>query len=187
MMNKLVNLFDDTVSSPNKISKYVESERKLRGMDEATAVGKAYGENTEKSTLLLEIIKRNKVLLHITFHLSPYSLEPENTGAIHITKNIYRKKQKIGKNRYSLIRVHTPIGKDKSLEFSIADGYKTPGINVDEKELQKEMDVIIYVINRIFDEYDPYYIGIEEEIINVSLKINSFLNSINTSTVKYRI
>jgi hypothetical protein len=46
MVNKLVNLFDDSRESPYKISKYIEYERKLRGLDKnIDIIGKVYGEN----------------------------------------------------------------------------------------------------------------------------------------------
>jgi hypothetical protein len=179
-MNKLINLFDDSIKIPDKISKYVENERRLRGMDEASIIGKVYGENLGNSTLLLEIIKHNKAILHITFHLSPKTLNSKHTGAIHISKNIYKERNNIlKKKKYALIRVDKPVGKPNSLEFKIADGYRTSGINADEKELQQEMDVIIYVINRIFDENDQYYIGVKEELVDIHPRINTFLNNIN--------
>jgi hypothetical protein len=183
-MNKFVNLFDNSVQTPDKISKYVENERRLRGMDEASVIGKIYGENVGKSTLLLEIIKDNKVHLHISFHLSPKSLNKKDTGAIHISKNIYKERNNIlKKKKYALIFIEKPIGKSHSLEFRIADGYKTPGINADEKEIQQEMDVIIHVINRIFDEYDPYYIGIKEELIDINPRSINVVHNIGKSTL----
>jgi hypothetical protein len=81
--------------------------------------------------------------------------------------------------QYALISVDKPIGKENSLEFRIADGYKTPGINTDEIFLQNEMDVIIYIINRIFDENDPYYIGLKDEVVNINLRTDNILDNIN--------
>lgn len=185
MMNKLVNLFDDTVIGHDKITNYVENERLLRGMDNAKVISKIIGEKTRSPSLLLEIKKNDMALLHITFHLSPYTLNPIKTGAIHMFKNIYKNTNvNNGKgNIYSLIHLEKPVGKPHSLEFSIADGYKTPGINADEKELQQEMDVIIYVVNRLFDENDSYYIGVKEGIINVNPRINTILHNINRRTL----
>jgi hypothetical protein len=185
MMNKLVNLFDDTVFGHDKISNYVENERILRGMDDAKVISKIIGEKTRNPSLLLELKKKEHVFLHITFHLSPHTLNPIKTGAIHMFKNIYKKTNvNNGKgNIYALIHVKKPVGKPNSLEFRIADGYKTPGINADEKELQEEMDVIIYVVNRLFNENDPYYIGVKEEIININPRINTILHNINRRNV----
>lgn len=185
MVNKLVNLFDDTVIGHDKITNYVENERLLRGMDDAKVISKIIGEKTRSPSLLLEIKKNDMALLHITFHLSPYTLNPIKTGAIHLFKNIYQNTNvNNGKgNIYALIHLEKPVGKPHSLEFRIADGYKTPGINNDEKELQQEMDVIIHIINRLFDEYDPYYIGVKEELINVNPRINTILHNINRRTL----
>jgi hypothetical protein len=183
MLNKLVNLFDDTVAGPDKISKYIENERRIRGMDEASVVGKVYRELNIESDVLLEIRKNNQPILHLSLHLSPYSFSSKKTGPLHIYKNIYNTTQNLyKKKKYAIIRVEKPIGKDKSLEFSIAHGYKTPGINADEKEIQQEMDVIIHIINRIFDQYDPYYIGVEEELININPKTEPIVNNINNKS-----
>ncbi len=136
-INNLIHLFDDAAASPNKISKYIENERKIRGLDNATIEGKVYREKNLTYNLLLEIRKNNKPILHISFHISPDSFNKNKTGPIHMFKNIYRKTKRINtKNKYSLIRIGTPIGKPHSLEFSIPDGYKTPGVNTNEKQLQ---------------------------------------------------
>jgi len=184
MMNKIINLFDDAVAGPDKISKYIENERRLRGMDEVSVVGKVYGNIDVESDVLLEISKNNKPILHLSFHLSPYSFSSKKTGPLHIYKNIYNSNHSLyKKKKYALIHVEKPIGKLNSLEFRIADGYKTPGITFDttEKQLQEEMDVIIHVINRIFDENDPYYIGIKEDVILINLRTDNILNNINKS------
>ena len=183
--NKLVHLFDDTESSSNKIRKYVENERRVRGLDDATIEGKIYLEKDLTYNLLLEICKNNKPILHISFHTAPDSFNKKKTGPIHIFKNIYKEnKGIIKKNKYSLIRVDIPIGKPHSLEFSIVDGYNTPGINTNAKELmiQKEMDVIIHVINRIFDENDEYFIGDKDKLVPINNRANNILKKINNSS-----
>lgn len=179
MMNKLVNLFDDTVADHAKISKYIENERRMRGMDDASVVGEVYREFNIESDAVLVISKNNQPILHLSFHLSPYSFSSKKTGPLHIYKNIYNRTQNLyKKKKYALIYVEKPVGKQHSLEFRIANGYKTPGINADEKELQQEMDVIIHVINRLFDENDPYYIGVKEELININPRTDPIINNI---------
>ena len=97
IINKLIHLFDDTESSPNKISKYVEIERKIRGLDYASIEGKVYREEKLTYNLLLEICKNNKPILHISFHTAPDSFRGSKTGPIHIFKNIYRENKEITK------------------------------------------------------------------------------------------
>ena len=43
------------------------------------------------------------------------------------------------------------------------------------------MDVIITVMNRLFDENDPYYIGVKEDMINIHPKGNTIKNNIEKS------
>lgn len=182
MINKLVNLFDDTVQTPDKISKYVDNERRLRGLDNAQVIGKVYYDDKLKPNFLLELIKNNERFLHISFHLSPELLNPKETGAIHFRKNIYKQRKNIvKKKKYALISVEKPINKPNSLKFRIADGYNTPGIIADitEIKLQEEMDIIINVINRVFDENDPYYIGVKDDVILINLRVDNILNNIN--------
>lgn len=187
IINKLIHLFDDTDTSPDKISKYVENERKIRGLDYETIVGKVYREDNLGYNLLLEIIKDNTRYIHISFHIIPNTFNKKKTGPIHLYKNMYRENMRTTKkNRYSLIRVGTPIGKPHSLEFSIPDGYKTPGINTNEKQLEEEMDVIITVLNHIFDEKHPYYIGDKDKLVHIHHLSNTIQKNINKSQVVER-
>lgn len=187
IINKLIHLFDDADESTDKISKYIENERIVRGLDYVSIKSIVYYDKKEKPNLLLELLNGNKCFLHITIHLSPDSFNKNRTGPIHIFKNIYRKTKRINtKDKYSLIRVSTPIGKPYSLEFSIPDGYKTPGVNTNEKQLQEEMDVIIYVINRIFDENDPYYVGDKDKLFHIHPLANTIQKNINKSQVVER-
>jgi hypothetical protein len=115
----------------------------------------------------------------------PTSLTPGSSGVIHFYKNIYEPKIKI-KNKYRLyaiIEVKQPPGKSNSLEFTIADGYNTPtsvpNVTVYNTDIQKEMDVIITVLNRLFDEKNKeFYIGNPNlQLVN---KFNAVANNINT-------
>ena len=45
------------------------------------------------------------------------------------------------------------------------------------------MDVIIHIINRVFDEYDPYYIGVKEELININPRSINVVHNIGKSTL----
>ena len=89
--------------------------------------------------------------------------------------------KKIRKKLYALISVSQPISKPNSLEFTLTYGKYTnfiPNHNKYDSEIQKEMDVIITVLNRIFNEDDKiYYIG--NEIFPIHNKTNIILGHIN--------
>ena len=144
---------------------------------------KVYGIEKNNTSLILILYKNGIQFLHLSIHLSVRYLNPKNTGILHISKNIYKGKTTRKKDRYALISVHIPDDKPKSLIFSIANGYNTPKIknsNSYEEELQEEMDVIIAVLNNIFNQKNnKYYIGRKKQYINIHKKINEALNNIN--------
>ncbi len=204
IINRLIYLFD--TKSNNNIVKYTEKERKNKGLNNSNVevISEIYGTNKNKSSLFL-IIKKNKIdFIHFTIHLCLNELKPEDNGIIHFSKDIYFdvinklviSKTKLKKHIYALISVKQPDGKPNSLEFSIGYGYNTLGIpnsHIYDPEIQQEMDVIITVLNRLFDENNKeYYIGIKNGIknnikntdllTNIHFKTNNVLNDINTHT-----
>lgn len=189
IINKLVNLFDEGDIGQDKITKYIEDERRAEGLNTEgiDIVSSIYGLSKGKANLFLIIKKNNNDLLHLTIHLTINNLYPRNTGMIHISKNIYIKEgdnRNICKALQALILVETPKEKNKSLIFSIADGYYTTGLknsNIHDSELQKEMNVIITVLNRLFDEDNKeFYIGNNStKLTLIHNKTNRVLNIIN--------
>ena len=109
---------------------------------------------------------------------------------IHITKNIYYNdksyllisKTQFKKHKYTLITVEIPQNKPNSLVFSINHGITTPGIKHElsrDSEIKKEMDVIVTVLNRLFDEHnEEYYIG-NNNLTHIHNSTNLVLNSMN--------
>lgn len=212
IINTLVNLFDETVvneySNQNeKMTKYVENERKARDLSNSNVSFKSYicekpkkNDNLKKrkndvilkrdSNLVIVILKDNKEFLHLTIHLSLKYLAPELTGMIHFYKDVYETNinQKDQKSLiYALISVQKPNGKPNSLEFSIADGYTSPSIikdrNIYDPELQKEMDVIICVLNRLFDETnEDFYVGNKKNLSFIHNKTDKVLELMNKYT-----
>lgn len=191
LINELINLFDETYdkfgNKNEKISKYIKDEREARGLDNnnISIMTKIYGFDKRKSSLILKLFKNNIQFLHLSIHLTVRYLNPKNTGIIHISKNIYKGKTIRKGDRYALISVSIPKDKPKSLLFSIADGYNTPGIkneNSYENELQQEMDIIITVLNNIFNENNKYYIGRDKNLIDIHNKTNNVLRNINSHT-----
>jgi hypothetical protein len=183
-INKLIHLFTN-----GDIIKYIDDERKIRGLYDPNLTIKSilFGTDKNDSTLLLEIKKNNKVLVHISIHLVAKQFNPQHTGLIHMYKNIHKlKKKNILKKPllYALIKVEHPVNKPHSLSFSIADGYTTnqsiKNAAKYDPEIQKEMDVIITVLNRIFDEDNKdYYIGDTNKLYYIHNKTNNVLQNIN--------
>lgn len=94
-INKLINLFDTT--SDNSITKIIEDERIKQGLNISNTkiITEVYGTNKNKTTLHLGIIKDNKDFIHLSIHLVPIFLNPEKSGIIHISKDVYIKSKKI--------------------------------------------------------------------------------------------
>jgi hypothetical protein len=186
IINNLIYLFDISNNSNDSITNYVYKERKIRGLDDSNIkiISEVYGEQVKNSTLFLKIQKNSKDFIHLTIHLVPKTLKPERDGIIHICKDSYIEYNKSNKKyAYALISVENPEDKPNSLVFSIADGYTTPKIKNSElydPEIQKEMDVIIAVLNKLFDEDHPLYIG--NKFYFIHNKTNIVLNNINKHT-----
>lgn len=189
MINLLIYLFDHKNQNDDnpKIIKYIQDERKVKGLNSSniTIEHKVYGEYSDSSTLHLGIRKNNRDILHLSIHLCVKNLEPKHTGVIHIYKNIYRILNPLLQKKilYALISIEQPPNKPNSLKFSISDGYTTPGVNnakLYDLEIQKEMDIIITVLNKLFDEDNSeYYIGNKNKLIPIHDKTNIVLKTIN--------
>lgn len=80
---------------------------------------------------------------------------------IHIVKDIYKISR--SKQFYALISIKQPEENPKSLVFSIADGYTTlgaPNASLYDNEVQQEMEIIISILNKMFDENNiEFYVG----------------------------
>jgi len=130
IINKLINLFDkNNKYSKETISKYIEDERNIQGLQRSGVdiESSVYGYNNKNSTLFLIIKKNNRDFLHLSFHLSPNSMDPKHAGLIHMYTNVYNKgvSRSIQKKLYALILVQRPPNKLHSLEFSIPE-WHTP-------------------------------------------------------------
>ncbi len=188
IINKLVNLFDANNKTDISIVKYIENERKLRKYNTSNIEIKSdvYDIDKKNPTLFVKIIKNGTEIIHLSIHLIANKLKPQNTGLIHFKKDIYKKINKKIQNKllYALISVTVPPNKPKSLEFKIADGYNTPSnvknINKYDSDIQKEMDTIISVLNRLFNEKDTeFYIGNPNILYSIHRNTNNILNNIN--------
>jgi hypothetical protein len=132
----------------------------------------------------LGIFKNGIELIHLSIHLAMKDISPKSSGIIHIYKDIYDKSALGGlkKKLYALISVSIPIGKPNSLEFSIADGLTTlfmPDYQTYDPQIQQEMDIIILVLNDLFDEKQPeFFIGKKESNSNIN-KLETVHNNTN--------
>jgi len=191
IINRLIHLFDNNVVDRNpKIIRYIANERKIRKLDDSIEItstvhfSKRFG-----YTLILDVKKNNHSIIHLTIHLVLHQLNPQNTGMIHFGKNIYNRKNTRSKKikSYAIILVERVLGKPNSLHFSIGDGYNTPHVKnayIYDPIIQQEMDVIITVLNRIFDEDNhEFYIGKpRESFYHIHLTTNSILENMNKHT-----
>jgi hypothetical protein len=191
LINVLINLFDEDDLTHNiKIKDYIKDERKNQRLNNSNVIIKSevYGQQSDKLSLLLKIIKNNVEIIHLSIHLTPTTLAPDLSGIIHFYKNTYKYKVSSRKRYklYALISVKQPAHKQQSLEFAIANGYNTPAVanaTTYDHELQQEMKVIINVLNRLFNESNTeFYIGDQDKLYPLHEKIDSILNNINTRT-----
>jgi len=195
--NRLVHLFDEKVDNDadgeKHILKYISKERYRRGLsdDGVTMDSFVYGyEPKNRNGTLIATIKKNNVnYVHISIHVSPSELDPIHHGLIHLKKDIYLKSvnKKTKHNIYTLVHIEQPPHKPNSLYFSRKDG----DITIVDKskgdydaDLAIEMDVILAVMNRLFDEDDKeYYIGSPDIIYPIHKKTENVLVNVNRPNV----
>ncbi len=179
MVNNLLHLFDKETEYPNhKITKYIENERIWLGLDSSniSISSGIYGSKKSDPTLYVCIKKYNKDFLHLIIHLAPRTLDPKYNAPIYFAKSIYNIKanKHNKKSLYTLISMIKPEKKPDSLVFSIADEYTISGLkNADnyDTEIQQEMNIIIRVLNKMFDEYNyKFYIGYQNKRFSVNHK-----------------
>jgi hypothetical protein len=200
MINSLVYLFDKKrINNKDTIRQYIEEERMKRGINDTdkTTNSEIYDHTRNTATLHIDINKNNMKLIHFTIHLTLHTLHPKDNGMIHFSKDIYRISYK--KQFYALVAVVRPQGKPHSLEFYIPEEFQTtpdaPNSSIYDMEVQQEMDIIITVMNHLFDEKHKYYIGnilhpSSDELKNIYpyyKNTNTVLNDINMySKIKTR-
>ena len=190
IMNNLVHLFSkDCCKNRDKhitIAQMIKDERAHQNLtDDVTILSHAYKDaiRNGSSNIVLDIHKYGKKFVHLTIHLSPNSLHPKDAGLLHFLKDIYTKRitSRKDERHYALIKVEQP--RPNSLHFSIGDGYHTPGAKNAmkyDREVQQEMDVVIAVLNRLFDSSDEYFIGhVRNAPIEIINRTNELLKNMN--------
>lgn len=195
IINALINLFD--TKSDIKIIDYINTERKIRGLNttDISIDSFLYGENSKNPTLMILVKKNGIDFIHLTIHLCIKGLNPKGSGIIHFFKDIYdiNKSNKMidRKEFYSIISVKVPENKPNTLVFSIKDDKSAPVYAKQEniKQIKEEMDVIITVLNKLFDENNQeYYVGNYNKISYIQPlypihnKTNTVLKNINLFT-----
>lgn len=192
MIDHLVHLFNEKCCEHRNnhitISDIMKEERDRKGLvDDVIITSSAYNDpsNPGGSSIVLDIHKHGGSFVHFTAHLSIHELKPKHSGILHMYKDIYKSLQR-GSNKtfYALINVEQPT--PDSLHFSIGYGYDTPSAKnaiVYDKEVQQEMNMIIAVLNRLFNPLDTYYIGRDRtDPIEVSNTTNAILANMNSRT-----
>ena len=163
----------------------MERAHRYLDMINITVESNVYEHANKNVSLYLNILKNNKRFIHLSLHLTPKELNPKKEGMIHIYKNIYNKPKQNKSKYYALISVKYNANKPHSLHFTIDDEYKiTQNANAPlyDKEIYQEMDVIITVLNRIFDEDNKdFYVG--NPGFPVHNNTNKYLKIINNQAV----
>jgi hypothetical protein len=199
IINALINLFD--TKSDKRIIDYINAERKIRGLNttDISIDSFLYGENTKNPNLMILVKKNGIDFIHLTIHLCIKGLNPKGSGIIHFFKDVYNinktNKSFDRKDFYSIIFVKVPENKPNSLVFSIKDNKSAPLYAKHEniQQIKKEFDVVIDVLNKLFDEYNQeYYVGNYNKVSYIQPlypihnKTNTVLKNINLFT-KYSI
>lgn len=192
VMNNLIHLFDEDCCNGHHfthktIKEFVEEERKERGLDNTTITisSKADKKLKASSRFVLDISKNGKGFIHLTIHLVSKERNPEKDGILHIKKDIYTVKRSCrNKDEYcALLKVEKP--NDRSLHFTIAfddDTSSSPLASSYDEEVNQEMDVIIAVLNKMFDaDNDDYFVGNNDMRIFLPIenKTNIILSNMN--------
>jgi hypothetical protein len=205
IITRLINLFDNKNYTTPKIDKYIEDERKAQNLDSTNVKIKSehYKGSDNDTTLHLQISKNGVDFIHLSMHLIPRTINVDKAGLLHIFKDIYRNlgvTYSQSNKLYALIDVEQPKDKPNSLVFSIdKDYYKTNVSNITNTsrldiEINEEMNVIIRVLNRLFDEKNTeYYVGDRNKILlindkninnkNKNKSVNKVLNNINKHSI----
>lgn len=190
--NKLVHVFDEKVEDEHNILRYIEEERRQRGLssENVTMDSFVYGYNRANpgdrgATFIVTIKKGGINYVHLSIHIAPRGLEPKDQGIIHLYKDVYGAKLKKGKKHpaYTLVHVSRSPDKPNSLHFYRTDGDVT---DVDKSkgdydaDLSLEMDILLSVLNRMFDEDDKdHYIGESDILYPIHNKTNNVLKNVN--------
>jgi len=182
-INRLIYLFDSKPSYNDpihNIAAYIHEEHKRRGINTSNLYVKSrvHGITNPKPDpmCIVEIKYNKKTLVHLTIHLAPEQLKASAHGMIHLVKNIYQNSKKYGtlKNGGRVRLLATKSNNSKSLFFTIMDGRAPPlqgNISLD-PIIQQEMDVLVSVLNKLFDEHDrEHYVGdftAPSELVNMN-------------------
>lgn len=162
-----LNLSTSKSYQPAKITNYILEELNTLHINTSfiKVTSMIYGYNSDNTTLLIEIMKNGQNYIHFTLHLAPTRLNANKSGSIHFKKNVYHSRQII-KNpflQYALIKINWSQNKPDSLIFSLVDEYTsrvTCRKQENDAELQIYMEVILRILNRLFDEDNiQYYVG----------------------------
>jgi len=166
IINTLMHLFDknynEYVNQRHKITTYIEDERRAQHLEKAKIKikTKISGFNTHAPYLYIGIIKNGKDFIHLTIHLVIEKLKSKNSGIIHITRNVYRDARvSKGAPFYALITVKP--AKERSLIFELDERQNAANARAPiADEVKAETNVILTVLNRLFDEDNPeFYVG----------------------------
>jgi hypothetical protein len=163
-----------TDPAPHSITAYImkehDEQQKLKNGITVTSLVKGFQMheiNEDNDPMcIVKILYNNKNLIHLTIHLAPTRLFPYEHGMIHIVKDCYKSRRKRIFSPMVTMRIHvsTPLNKPLSKHFTLIDDthpiYGHAGDAATENRIKEESDILIGVLNKMFNQDEPfYYIG----------------------------
>jgi hypothetical protein len=122
-----------------------------------TYISKVHKPTSDDPMYILEVYKGNIKLIHLTIHIAPTYLDPQYHGMIHIVRNVYNQK-KYGMRKAAItmrIQAFKDPAKPQSRTFKIIGSRlppSHPNAQQYDADVTRESDILIKVLNNIFDE-----------------------------------
>jgi hypothetical protein len=170
-INQLLHIFDPIILNDDvtthHIRKYILNENTKQGINmnkRNLSISTVVSDPANNPTCIAKILYHGRPFLHLSIHLAPTDKEIDNHGMIHLVKDYYcvgRKVMPIGECRVR-IKVTSIDDKPGSLSFELNDDIPPPADADTSMEpiMKTEMDILMTVLNRLFNQNEPwYYVG----------------------------
>ena len=115
-------------------------------------------------TCIAKFLYRGRPFLHLSIHLAPTDQDIDHHGMIHLLKDYYCVGSRVMPADKCRVRIKVTSIDDKpeSLSFELIDD-SAPPADADtsmEPIMKTEMDILMTVLNRLFNQNEPwYYVG----------------------------
>jgi hypothetical protein len=173
MLDRLNMFFDPIQKGPpavyadpnHNIITYIYKEHINEGTPvppDITYISKVHKPTDDDPKYILEVYKGKIKLIHLTIHIAPTSLKRKHHGMIHIVRNVYNNPKKYGtRKNYATMRIQAfkDTAKPQSRAFKIVGNRSPPphpNAQQYDADVTRESDILIKVLNNIFDERKTY-------------------------------